>query len=376
MRAIAYSTPGELRLESRNLNEITDSYPELARLGRALGSTSAVLDGEIVAFDEHGRPSFGRCSGACTSPPRARPAGSPKATPVTYMIFDLLWLDGHSLMGLPYTERRERLSELALDGESWQTPEHVVGHGAGAAAGERRAASRGRSSPSGSTRPTGPGQRRASWIKVKSVAPQEFVIGGWLPGKGKRRQDDRRAADRRVRAGRRAALRRPRRERLQRQRAGAPARAARAARRERARRSRPASARRARRVSASPSSSPRSSSPSGPPPGSLRQPSYKGLREDKAGRARSCARSPLRAAGRREAVRREQPVPGAGRQLDDRRESIAPRARRAVVERTRAQALQPREGPLSRRRVRQGRADRVLRRDRACAAAPSRRAGR
>ena len=56
MRAIAYSRPGELRLESRNLNDITDSYPELARLNRALSSHSAVLDGEIVAFDARGAP--------------------------------------------------------------------------------------------------------------------------------------------------------------------------------------------------------------------------------------------------------------------------------------------------------------------------------
>ena len=58
MRAIAYSQPGELRLESRNLNDISDSYPELFAMNAALGSHSAVLDGEIVAFDSAGRPSF------------------------------------------------------------------------------------------------------------------------------------------------------------------------------------------------------------------------------------------------------------------------------------------------------------------------------
>src|SRR5581483_4613035 len=58
VRAIAYSEPGRLRFESRNLNDITPRYPELARLGRALGSHRAILDGEIVALDEQGRPSF------------------------------------------------------------------------------------------------------------------------------------------------------------------------------------------------------------------------------------------------------------------------------------------------------------------------------
>ena len=60
VRAIAYSEPGRLRLESRNLNDITAQYPELRRLNRALSSHSAVLDGEIVAFDADGRPSFER----------------------------------------------------------------------------------------------------------------------------------------------------------------------------------------------------------------------------------------------------------------------------------------------------------------------------
>ena len=54
-----------------------------------------------------------------------------KETPVTYVIFDLLWLDGHSLMELPYTERRARLAELGLgDGGRWRVPDYVVGHGA------------------------------------------------------------------------------------------------------------------------------------------------------------------------------------------------------------------------------------------------------
>ena len=60
MRAIAYVQPGRLRLESRNLNEITDAYPEVRGLVGALGMHEAVLDGEIVAFDEAGKPSFER----------------------------------------------------------------------------------------------------------------------------------------------------------------------------------------------------------------------------------------------------------------------------------------------------------------------------
>ena len=88
-----------------------------------------MLDGEIVAFDGEGRPNFGRLQQRMHIACREQRAAAPSETPVSYMIFDLLWLDGHSLMELPYAERRARLAELALYGETWQTPEHVVGHG-------------------------------------------------------------------------------------------------------------------------------------------------------------------------------------------------------------------------------------------------------
>ncbi len=185
VRAIAYSTPGELRLESRNLNDITDSYPELARLGRDLGSRQAVLDGEIVAFDESGRPSFGALQSRMHVGSREAARRLSKGTPVTYVIFDLLWLDGHSLMGLPYAERRARLTELALSGESWQTPEHVVGDGSALL----RASVEQRLEGIVAKRLDStylPGKRPGSWIKIKTMGRQEFVIAGWLPGKGRR----------------------------------------------------------------------------------------------------------------------------------------------------------------------------------------------
>ena len=129
VRAIAYSEPGRLRFESRNLNDITASYPELTRLNRALSSHSAVLDGEIVAFDADGRPSFGALQPRMhvTAPARARRLA--EANPVTYVVFDLLWLDGHSLMGRPYAERRVALEALELRGERWMTPPALVGAG-------------------------------------------------------------------------------------------------------------------------------------------------------------------------------------------------------------------------------------------------------
>ncbi len=186
VRAIAYCRAGEVRLESRNLNDISDSYPELARVDRALGSHRAVLDGEIVAFGADGRPSFGALQQRMHVASREQARRLGKRTPVTYVIFDLLWLDGHSLMGLPYAERRERLAALELNGESWQTPEHIVGHGSQllAASAEQRlegiVAKRLDSLYQ-------PGARTGSWLKIKTTGRQEFVVGGWLAGKGRRR---------------------------------------------------------------------------------------------------------------------------------------------------------------------------------------------
>jgi bifunctional non-homologous end joining protein LigD len=185
VRAIAYSQPGELRLESRNLNDIADSYPEILGVNAALGSHSAVLDGELVAFDSDGRPSFAALQRRMHTASREQARRLAKGTPVTYVIFDVLWLDGHSLMGEPYSMRRERLAALALSGERWQTPDYVVGQGAALLAASAEQHLEGVVAKRlGSTYQ--PGARSRDWIKVKTIARQELVVGGWMPGKGKR----------------------------------------------------------------------------------------------------------------------------------------------------------------------------------------------
>ncbi|MGD9735565.1 MAG: DNA ligase D [Solirubrobacterales bacterium] len=186
VRAIAYCRPGRLELQTRNLNVVTDSYPEVRRLSRQLGARDAVLDGELVAFDEQGRPSFERLQQRIHQTSDAVVRRRMKSHPVTYVIFDLLYLEGRDLMDEPYTVRRELLEGLGLEGESWQTPSYSVGRAKEllAAAAERelegivlkRLDSR-----------YVPGKRTGSWLKVKNLGRQEFVIGGWLPGEGRRK---------------------------------------------------------------------------------------------------------------------------------------------------------------------------------------------
>jgi bifunctional non-homologous end joining protein LigD len=187
VRAIGYVQPGRLRLESRNLREITEAYPEVRGLLRDLGMHEAVFDGEIVAFDEDGRPSFGRLQHRMhvTSPSAIRRLSA--STPVVYAIFDLLYLDGHSLMERPYTERRERLEALKLGGPAWRVPAAHRGDGkrlleaTGAQGLEGIVAKRLDSLYE-------PGRRTGAWIKVKNTFRQELVIGGWVPGEGRRKE--------------------------------------------------------------------------------------------------------------------------------------------------------------------------------------------
>jgi bifunctional non-homologous end joining protein LigD len=185
VRAVAHSEPGRLQLFSRNLIEITDRYPELSRLNRALSHHRAILDGEIVAFGADGRPSFGALQKRMHLGSETAVRRLAREAPVTYVIFDVPWLDGHSLTSLPYEERRARLADLGLQGERWQTPEDVVGHGADLLAASAAQGLEGIVAKKLGS-PYEPGRRSACWVKVKNVERQEFVIGGWMPGEGRR----------------------------------------------------------------------------------------------------------------------------------------------------------------------------------------------
>jgi bifunctional non-homologous end joining protein LigD len=185
VRAIAYCEGGHLRLESRNLREITSHYPELRAIAAELGAREAVLDGEVVAFDEEGRPSFERLQGRINLASQAAVRRRMADLPVTYLAFDLIYLDGRTLMDLPYTERRERLEALELDGSHWQTPSNHRGEGSALLRLTKERGLEGLVAKRLDSRYV-PGRRTGAWLKVKNTRSQELVIGGWLPGKGRR----------------------------------------------------------------------------------------------------------------------------------------------------------------------------------------------
>ncbi len=145
----------------------------------------AVFDGEIVAFDDDGRPSFERLQRRMhvTSPSAVRRLAA--STPVVYAIFDLLYLDGHSLMALPYQQRRAQLEELGLGGAAWRVPAAHPGRGQGLLDATAAQGLEGVVAKRLDSRYE-PGRRTGAWVKVKHTRRQELVIGGWLPGEGRR----------------------------------------------------------------------------------------------------------------------------------------------------------------------------------------------
>ena len=182
VRAIGYVDGGRLRLESRNGNDITPRYPELRALGPALGSRDAIFDGEVVAF-ENGRPSFQKLQGRMHLTSEHTVRRLAQSDPVIYMIFDVLWLEGHSLLELTYEERRAKLAELELSGlDVAERRRNHVGNGAGLLEASRAQGLEGIIAKRLDC-PYTPGRRANGWVKVKNIRRADAVIGGWLPGK-------------------------------------------------------------------------------------------------------------------------------------------------------------------------------------------------
>jgi bifunctional non-homologous end joining protein LigD len=184
VRAITHSEPGRLRILSRNGNDITGAYPELRALNSALGSHRAILDGEIVALDGEGKPSFQLLQPRMHLRGEAAVRRQAESTPVTYMIFDLPWLDGHSLMSLPYSERRSRLEALDLQSARWRIPEAFPGQGTALLEATRQQRLEGVIGKRLDSRYVS--GRHSAWSKIKNWGRQEAVIGGWRAGEGGR----------------------------------------------------------------------------------------------------------------------------------------------------------------------------------------------
>ena len=167
-RAQAVKNGAAVTLASRNLKNITGQFPDVARAAARVRATSAVLDGEIVALDADGRPSFQALHHAAT-----------EGLSIVYYAFDLLHLNGRDLTRQPLDDRRAALRQV-VDGSGVLlsdplpgTPEQIAtalrGLGLEGVVAKRRRST------------YAPGRRSDAWVKVRFAKHQELVVGGFKP---------------------------------------------------------------------------------------------------------------------------------------------------------------------------------------------------
>jgi bifunctional non-homologous end joining protein LigD len=181
MRAVAQVHGGSVRATSRNGKDLIARFPELTELAPALAGRDAILDGEIVATDDAGRPDFGLLQHRIAD---ASGSSLARRIPVTYLVFDLLYLDGTWLVDASWDQRRAALEGLGLHGPHLAVPpafRDSAGTDVLAAGRAQRlegVVAKRRSAPYRA------GVRSPDWVKIKDSRTQEVVVGGWTEGRG------------------------------------------------------------------------------------------------------------------------------------------------------------------------------------------------
>ena len=185
VRTLAFVDGGEVRLQTRNLLDCTKQYPEAHAAAEALtGGYQAILDGEVVALDEKGVPSFQRLQPRMHQRDESAVARLRKSVPVVYEVFDLLYLDGEDLARQPLRDRRRRLEAALEPMGAIRLSEGFPGNGialfkAVQEQGLEGIVAKRLDAPYVSG-------RSASWVKIKAFKTMECVIGGWTAGQGGR----------------------------------------------------------------------------------------------------------------------------------------------------------------------------------------------
>ncbi|MGC2322188.1 MAG: non-homologous end-joining DNA ligase [Terriglobales bacterium] len=183
-RAVAFLDKGKVRLVSRNQNDLTAEYPELKDLASHVRARSAILDGEIVALDEHGRSSFSLMQQRTGFREPGRRGARNPSIPILYYAFDLLYLDGSSLFKVDLEKRKELLARIVASGENLRYSDHYVGQGTALYG---AAAEKGLEGIVAKRRRSCYLQKRSrEWLKMKITQRQECVIGGYTDPKGSR----------------------------------------------------------------------------------------------------------------------------------------------------------------------------------------------
>ncbi len=181
-RAIAVVEKDKVTLTSRNAKDLLHQFPEMNDLARAFLSIPVVVDGELCVLDAQGKPDFQALQSR--DKPAVRGAARRKPSPVTFVVFDLLYADGRDLRERPLEERKRLLESIVVPDRGVLYSKHVIGTGKQLFA---LAEERGLEGIVGKVR-TSPYRsiRSREWVKIKAKQRQELVIGGLTEPRGSR----------------------------------------------------------------------------------------------------------------------------------------------------------------------------------------------
>jgi bifunctional non-homologous end joining protein LigD len=183
-RAVAFIEDGRVRLVSRSQNDLTAQFSELGTLPQFVKAERAILDGEIVALDDEGRPSFGLMQQRTGFQPGRRRLPRREGVPVIYYAFDLLYLDGLDLRRVALERRKQLLQERIVSGGVIQFSDHYAEKGLDLFEAARQ---RGLEGIVAKKRGGAYQEKRSSdWLKIKITQRQECVIGGYTDPEGSR----------------------------------------------------------------------------------------------------------------------------------------------------------------------------------------------
>jgi bifunctional non-homologous end joining protein LigD len=186
IRVLAYVRDGKVELRSRRGVDITQQYPSLVAALTVQPAQTMVLDGEICALDEAGVPRFQLLQGRINLTRGVDFARLDAEQPVVFFVFDLLYLDGFDLRAVPLRERKALLATRLVTGDRLRLLSPIEEHGVAVAEGAQALGFEGVVGKRADSRYE-PGQRGRTWLKVKTVQEQEFLVGGFTPGEGARR---------------------------------------------------------------------------------------------------------------------------------------------------------------------------------------------
>jgi bifunctional non-homologous end joining protein LigD len=186
IRVLAFLHEGKVELRSRRGNDITRQYPALCEALRQLPGQPLVIDGEICALDEAGVPRFQLLQERMNLTRGAEIEAMESRRPVVLFVFDLLYFEGWDLRPAPLRDRKALLEARIRFDDTIRFVTHVEGHGGAMLQGATSLGFEGVVGKRADSRYES-GVRSRSWVKVKSVSQQEFVVGGYTPGEGGRR---------------------------------------------------------------------------------------------------------------------------------------------------------------------------------------------